>query len=61
MPKPSPVMVLDSMTNEVLAAGEDKKVAEYEERFSKWGSAEEAFTFWGEIIANRLLGLTKKK
>ncbi len=54
-------MVLDSLTNEVLGAGEGKKVAEYDERFSKWGSAEEAFKFWGEIITNRLLVLTKKK
>ncbi len=55
------LMVLDSMTSEVLAAGEDKKVAEFEERFSKWGSAEEAFKFWGEMISNRLLGLTRKR
>ena len=55
------VMVLDSMTHEVLAAAEDKKVAGYTERSSKWGSAEEAFQFWGETITNRLLYLTKKK
>lgn len=55
------LMLLDSMTNEVLAAGEDKKVAGYTERFSKWGSAEDAFKFWGEMISNRLLDLTKKK
>jgi len=55
------LMVLDSMTNEVLAAGEDKQVAGYTDRSSKWGSAEDAFKAWGERIANRLLNLTKKK
>jgi len=42
------VLVLDSMTNEVIGAGYDEYKAGFTERFSKWGSAEEAFKFWGE-------------
>ena len=44
------MMVLDSMTNEVLGCGYDKKTAGFDERFSKWGSVEEAFKFWGELF-----------
>ena len=55
------IMVLDSMTNEVLAAGEDQKAAGFDERFTKWGSTEEAFMFWGERFTKRLVNLTKKK
>jgi len=43
-------MALDSMTNEVIAVGQDDKKAGFNERFSKWGSAEEAFGFWAEKI-----------
>jgi Protein of unknown function (DUF3313) len=55
------MMVLDSMTNEVIACGEDKKTAEFAERFSKWGDVEEAFAFWGELFTKRLVNLTKIK
>jgi len=44
------MMVLDSMTDEVLAVAKDKRSAGFTERFSKWGSAEEAFAFWAERI-----------
>ena len=43
-------MALDSMTNEVIAVGQDERKAGFEARFTKWGSAEEAFKFWGERI-----------
>jgi hypothetical protein len=43
-------MAIDSMTNDVIAVAQDEKKAEFEERFSKWGSAEEAFGFWAEKI-----------
>jgi hypothetical protein len=36
----------DSMTNDVLGAGQDEQVAGFTDRFSKWGSAKEAFKFW---------------
>ncbi len=42
---------LDSLSNEVIAAAVDDKTAGFSERFSKWGSAEEAFKFWaGRIV-----------
>ena len=43
-------MALDSMTNDVIAVAQDEKSAGFTERFSKWGSAEEAFKFWAERI-----------
>ncbi len=54
------MMVLDSVTNEVLAAGMDERSAGFTERFSKWGSTEEAFKFWGERFTKRLVELTRK-
>ena len=44
------VMVLDSMTNEVIAVAQDDKSAGFTERFSKWGSTEDAFKYWGERL-----------
>ncbi len=41
-------MTLDSMTNEVLLMAVDNRPAEFEHRFSKWGSAQDAFKFWAE-------------
>jgi hypothetical protein len=43
-------MALDSMTNDVIAVAQDEKSAGFTERFSKWGSAEDAFKFWAERI-----------
>jgi len=43
-------MALDSTTNEVIAVAEDERSAGFTERFSKWGSAEEAFKFWAGRI-----------
>jgi hypothetical protein len=40
------VEVLDSMTNDPLFAAVDERTAGFSERFSKWGSAQEAFKFW---------------
>jgi hypothetical protein len=44
------LMALDSTTNDVIAAAQDERSAGFTERFSKWGSAEEAFKFWAERI-----------
>ena len=44
------VMLLDSSTNDVVGVAEDEKTAGFTERFSKWGSAEEAFKFWAERV-----------
>jgi len=48
------VMVLDSMTNDVLAVAKDERSAAFTERFSKWGSAEDAFKFWAERVKKYL-------
>jgi hypothetical protein len=44
------LMALDSMTNDVIAVAQDDKSAGFTERFSKWGSTEEAFKFWADRI-----------
>jgi hypothetical protein len=54
------LLALDSVTNEVLGAGLDQKSAGFEERFTKWGSTQEAFVFWGERFTKRLVFLTRK-
>ena len=41
-------MLLDSLTNEVLAVGYIEYTAGFTERFTKWGSVEDAFKYWGE-------------
>jgi len=40
------VLFIDSMSNEVVAAGHDEYAAKYDERFSEWGSVEKAFSYW---------------
>jgi len=42
----SEVMVLDSMTNDVIAVAQTEYIAGFTERFSRYGSAKEAFKFW---------------
>jgi hypothetical protein len=44
------MMVLDSMTDKVILMAVDQRKAEFEQRFSKWGSANDAFKFWAEKI-----------
>ena len=43
-------MALDSVTNEVIAVAQDDKSASFTERFSKWGSTEDAFKFWAQRL-----------
>ncbi len=43
-------MVIDSMTNQVIVAARDERRAGFTERFTNWGSAEEAIKFWAERI-----------
>ncbi len=45
---------LDSMTNEVIGMGVDQRKAEFEQRFSKWGSAADAFKFWSENFVKNI-------
>ena len=44
------MMALDSMTNDVIGAAQDTRTAGFTERFSKWGSAEEAFKYWADRL-----------
>jgi hypothetical protein len=43
-------MVIDSTTNRVICVAQDEQTAGFTERFSKYGSAEEAFKFWAGRI-----------
>ena len=38
------------MTNEVIGAAKDTRSAGLTERYTKWGSTEEAFKFWGQRL-----------
>ncbi len=40
------LIALDSTTNDVIAMAVDQQEAAFSERFSKWGSATDAFKFW---------------
>jgi hypothetical protein len=47
-------MALDSMTNDVIAVAHDERTAGFTERFTKWGSAEDAFEYWAERLKKYL-------
>ena len=55
------VLFIDSMTNEVLGAGYDEYKAGFTERFTKWGSVEDAFTYWAKRGVQALETLKAKK
>ncbi len=44
------IMALDATTGDVIAVARDDRTAGFTERFSSWGSAKDAFQFWGERI-----------
>jgi hypothetical protein len=44
------LMAIDSMSGDVIAVAQDEKSAGFTERFTKWGSAEDAFKFWAERV-----------
>ena len=44
------LMVFDSITQDVIAAAKDKRTIGLKEKFTKWGSAEDAFQFWAERL-----------
>ncbi len=44
------VMFLDSMTGQVIAAGYGDYSAKFTERYTRWGSVEDAFKKWGHQI-----------
>ncbi|MCG6538245.1 MAG: DUF3313 domain-containing protein [Syntrophales bacterium LBB04] len=43
-------MVLDSMSNSPIAAARDDQRVGLKERFTKWGSAEDAFKYWADRL-----------
>ncbi len=55
------MMVLDTATNEIVALGAIKRAAEFDERFSKWGSAREAFKFWSEKLVKTIIDVRSEK
>ncbi len=55
------LMILDTTTNEIVALGATKRAAEFEERFSKWGSAKEAFKFWSERLVASIIEVRSGK
>lgn len=44
------IMVVDSYTNDVILMAADQQKAAFASRFSKYGSAKDAFQFWSERI-----------
>jgi len=55
------LMILDTATNEIVALGATKRAAEFDERFSKWGSAKEAFKFWSERLVKSIVDIRAGK
>jgi hypothetical protein len=44
------LIVFDSMTQEVVAAAKDDKAIGLKEKFTRWGSAEDAFKYWADRL-----------
>ncbi len=44
------LIILDSLTNIPIAAAKDDREAGLKERFTKWGSAEDAFQYWADRL-----------
>jgi len=55
------LMILDTTTNEVVAMGAINVRPEFDERFSKWGSAREAFKFWSEKLVKTIIDVRSEK
>jgi hypothetical protein len=55
------LIILDTATNEIIAMGAIKRAAEFDERFSKWGSAHEAFKFWSEKLVTTIVDVRSGK
>jgi hypothetical protein len=51
------VMLLDSQTSEVIVAAYGDYSAQFSQRFTKWGSVEDAFKKWGEQIDKTLTAM----
>ena len=44
------LIAIDSLSNQIIGVAHDDQIARFTERFSKYGSAEDAFAFWAERI-----------
>jgi putative nucleotidyltransferase with HDIG domain len=44
------LMIFDSMTNSPIAAAKDDQKVGLKEKFTKWGSAEDAFKYWADKL-----------
>jgi len=55
------VLFIDSTTNKVIAAGTDEYTAGFTERYTKWGSVEDAFKYWAERGVKALDNLKARK
>ncbi|GAB6097762.1 DUF3313 domain-containing protein [Desulfatiferula olefinivorans] len=44
------LIVIDSMTEDVISVAQDEQIAGFTERFSKLGSAKEAFKYWAKRL-----------
>jgi hypothetical protein len=44
------MLMFDSLTGEVVAAAKDERTTGLKEKFTRWGSAEDAFQFWADRI-----------
>jgi putative nucleotidyltransferase with HDIG domain len=44
------MLMFDSLTGEVVAAIKDERTTGLREKFTRWGSAEDAFQFWAERL-----------
>jgi hypothetical protein len=44
------MLMFDSMTGEVVAAAKDERASGLKEKFTKWGSVDDAFQFWAERL-----------
>lgn len=45
------LLILDSMTNNPIAAAKDDRKYGMKERFTKWGSVEDAFKYWADRMS----------
>lgn len=54
-------MILDSTTNEVIAAGYADYSAKFSERYTKWGSLDDAFKHWGEVLTTFMTNVKEGK
>jgi hypothetical protein len=44
------MLMFDSMSGEMVAAAKDERTTGLKEKFTRWGSAEDAFQFWADRI-----------